>query len=349
MIRIRLSLLAIAALCAWGSPAALAESARSLHDAESIVLELRSYALAIEELEEADRALKVAAAVEPENADWRLGLAMLDCRMRAFHSAIEHAKTAAKLDEQSAEPHYWEGAAHMGALAAAPDGDRKKHAESGRDALKRAIKIDPQHIDARTLLGIFYVEAPSIIGGSAKRAEKQATKLDEIPGGEFGAKAIRAMIAADDGHWGDVMRLCNEAVSAAPTHTHVFNLRVRQARAMMKGDANPDFAVAVLEPIAHDERDDFFVARALLGRALLHQGDFQRAAFVLEEALSANPDLAEARLDLAECHLATGDLVAARDCYVAYLEKRPDHPKTKAAKKALKKVRRSIARVDSDA
>jgi len=75
-------------------------------------------------------------------------------------------------------------------------------------------------------------------------------------------------------------------------------------------------AVALLEPLEHERagEPDF---DALLGAALLQSGDAPRASLALERATSVDPQLADARLDLAIALYRMGSREEARQAFTA--------------------------------
>jgi tetratricopeptide (TPR) repeat protein len=118
------------------------QTARNATDAESYNLLCRAYFM----LEEWDRGIPAcerAKNLEPQNSPYHLWLGRI----------------------------YGEKAARAGLLSAA--GLAKKV----RTSFEHAVELDPRSWEARTDLGEFYLEAPSIVGGGKDKAREQADAL----------------------------------------------------------------------------------------------------------------------------------------------------------------------------
>jgi tetratricopeptide (TPR) repeat protein len=97
-----------------------------------------------------------------------------DARRRHLEDGIADARRAIALQPDRPEGYFWV-AAHMGALAES-FGLRQglKYRSSIREALERAIAIDPSYLGgaADRALGRWYFKVPSLFGGSDEKAER---------------------------------------------------------------------------------------------------------------------------------------------------------------------------------
>jgi len=97
--------------------------------------------------------------------------------MEEWDRGIANCERARNLDPQNSLHYLWLGriygekADHVGFLSAA--GLAKKV----RTSFERAVELAPNDWEARTVLGEFYLEAPSIVGGGKDKAREQANLL----------------------------------------------------------------------------------------------------------------------------------------------------------------------------
>lgn len=112
-----------------------------------------------------------------------------------------------------------------------------------------------------------------------------------------------------------------------------YELVLRDADALLKS-GNPAAAYALLEPFefehAGEARFDY-----LIGIAALDSGKPDKATFVFERVLTANPGLAAARLEMARAYYQLGDLPRARAEFVATMQQNPSEPTRATIQKYL--------------
>src|SRR5262249_43813801 len=89
-------------------------------------------------------------------------------------------------------------------------------ASKGRKAFEKAIELDPNHVAARIGLATFFLQAPSIAGGSKEKAKAQGDALLALPGkrGEFQGRMILARIAGDAKNWDEMIAQLKAAETA---------------------------------------------------------------------------------------------------------------------------------------
>ena len=108
----------------------------------------------------------------------------LACRVHftlaQWDPAVRECEQAVKLDPQNARNHMWLGrslgekankASFLTAFSLA------KHVAS---EFEQAAQLDPQDPEALTDLGMFYVEAPSVVGGGVDKAQSVVLELDRV-------------------------------------------------------------------------------------------------------------------------------------------------------------------------
>ncbi len=202
-----------------------------------------------------------------------------------------------------------------------------------RRAFERALELDPALHDARTALVEYYLQAPAIVGGSVAKAKAQVVELQQRdpPRGHY----ARARVAQYEERLDDARRHYLAAYAARPS-----NVAYRMAAGVIHQDAKDwakAFAIfqewtredpkaagawyqvgrtAVLsgqrleEGVAAFRRylalpvqpgqPEHKHAWYRMGQALALAGDKPAARQALEKALSLDPDLAEAKAELAK-------------------------------------------------
>jgi tetratricopeptide (TPR) repeat protein len=89
-------------------------------------------------------------------------------------------------------------------------------ATNGRDAMEKAVALNPNDIDAREGLFQYYMRAPFFVGGSNTKA---ATQLEEIRRRDPNrAIALSVLSKADDKDFDGAFKLCDEELASHPTN-----------------------------------------------------------------------------------------------------------------------------------
>jgi Tfp pilus assembly protein PilF len=92
-------------------------------------------------------------------------------------AAIKILESAIAESPQSADAHYQLGVAY-GMLAQRVSIFRAAAlARHTRDEFERAVKLDPNHLDARYALAEYYSQAPSWLGGSKQKFDAQMREI----------------------------------------------------------------------------------------------------------------------------------------------------------------------------
>ena len=118
-----------------------------------------------------------ALGTDTQSAEIKLRQGRLYVQTNEFEKAYEVLQPITVAMPDDAEAHYWFGAA-AGSLAANVSMFKAgKYAREVRDAFSKAIELDPQHADAHQGLIQFHLQAPRIVGGKKKEAERLAEAL----------------------------------------------------------------------------------------------------------------------------------------------------------------------------
>lgn len=297
-----------------------------------------------DELERADAMLRygdpraaevVSALASARPADPRVGVLKVRLLMlqKQGEQAVEAAEALVAAAPGDAAAHLWLGMAYGNRIGSVGLFAKASMAPKIRAAFERAVELDPALHQASLALVEYYLQAPSIVGGSVPKAEAIAKAL-RARDPAFGQFAL-ARLAMQAGHADEARKLVLAAHAARPDEA-----QFRMAAGLLHQDAREwDQAFAVFEAWTRDEPESasawYQVGRTAvlseqrldegveafrrvlalheqpgapghqhawwrMGQALALQGDKARARQAFERALALDPELAEARDALAK-------------------------------------------------
>jgi tetratricopeptide (TPR) repeat protein len=290
----------------------------------------------------ARRALRDAMAREPKVATWPLALGILEMRTGDAKAARPLLEKAAGLDPNNPVALTWHANSLFATIQDAGLLAKGRMAGDARDALLKAVQIDPAYIDARIALVEFYRNAPGIAGGSKKKAKEHAEALLAQPGdGPFHAHRLLASIAMQEGEWDAADR--HFALAAEATDDEDTRRRIALARAYSMLNDRKDAAAAL--PLARQvyeaSGDEADVATLYVyGRALAETGEHAAAAPLLARVLDETPDSKQTRLVYAECLAKQGRKTEAIAQYEEFLKRHPKDDNAGKAKKAIRELQK---------
>lgn len=107
-------------------------------------------------------------------------------------AAVARLKYAVELAPENSDYYYWLGVAYANKLNDTQDFMEKgRLAPLMRDAVKKAVELNPDNLDAREFLAQYFFNAPPMVGGSVEEGEKEIgeiTKRDPVRGHLFAAR-----------------------------------------------------------------------------------------------------------------------------------------------------------------
>src|SRR5262245_42279591 len=166
------------------------------------------------------------AKAAPKEAKWAYALGRLadmegdraqgDAREAKRKEALEQFERAVELKPDVADYQFWLGSAAFDRVDDVNMLSKMSLASKGRKAFEKAIELDSSYVAARVGLASFYLEAPSIAGGSKEKAKAQADALLAIPGkrGEFQGRMVMVRLAGDAKNWDDMLTQLKAAETA---------------------------------------------------------------------------------------------------------------------------------------
>jgi tetratricopeptide (TPR) repeat protein len=135
--------------------------------------------------EQAKSLLQQAIAADAKNAEAHFLLGEVFYALADFARASDEAQKAVALDDSKSDYHLLLGNSLSGLLDSAGTFKKMSLARQMKAEFERAVAENPKSIPAHTALAEFYVEAPSIVGGSTEKAidqAKQVSALDPMEG-----------------------------------------------------------------------------------------------------------------------------------------------------------------------
>jgi tetratricopeptide (TPR) repeat protein len=170
---------------------------------------------------EADRALALLNSLAP--SDGRQAEAHnLQCRVQLtleqWDAAASHCQQAVDMDGQNALYHLWLGRALGQKAARANFLSAYSLAKRVRTEFEEAVRLNPRSADALFDLGMFYEQAPMVLGGGADKARGMAADLEKVDAGR--AHVLRGGIAEERGDQGTAEREFRQAIGASAHPAH---------------------------------------------------------------------------------------------------------------------------------
>lgn len=213
--------------------------------------------------------------------------------------AIKNIKKAVELTDGIADYHFWLGQAYGAKLMKSGSVKRLFLGPKMKGQFQKAVEIDPGHVQALTQLASYYVQAPSIAGGSTAKAHEQARRLIELD-----EKQGRVILA-----------------------------RIYEKKSM------PDSARYQYEQLEnkYGNLPDFYSFYNDFGYLLLGQKRYEAAISKFKKQVELAPDKANPRDSLGDCLRAAGKLQDALIEYQKALEIDPNLKVSAKKLKAVQK------------
>jgi len=272
---------------------------------------------------------------DPRDAEVCFLLAKVYTAEQDFDLAAEYAEKSIKLADSVSLYHLNLARILLGKTTQSGALGAFMSARKGKKQYERAIELDPNNLDARFELCMYYLVAPGLIGGDKKKANEQAAAL-AARNDLYGSYA-----------WASIYERDQDLARAESLYQRAVGLDTSSTAAALYGLAyfyernkKYDDAIGVFKQIS-DNRPEDLAAVFQLGRAYLVAGtnlEGAEAAFTryLAEGPAPNgPDEAAARWRLGMVY----DLEGRRDEALAQLRKAVElAPKSKQYKSTLEEV-----------
>jgi tetratricopeptide (TPR) repeat protein len=172
----------------------------------------------IELFETADHeaAARFFAAVPagPERAWANYYLGRIAFTAEDWDTAIERLTAAAEAEPESTLFHRWAGHAYVEKINTVSVFKKMGLAKQGRKHFEEAVRLAPDDLEARDALVGYYTNAPSVAGGSRKKAEQQVAELTAIDPAK--GNDLRGRKHLNEREWKEAEAAYRSAVESSP-------------------------------------------------------------------------------------------------------------------------------------
>ncbi len=306
----------------------------------------RSRSLELVELEQASAAIRAAAAADPTNRRWQLGVAMVERRLGNGEESLRLVRQLVEAEPNNAQYQFELGQSIMAAMPR-DAGMLKMIDISGdaRDAWEEAVKLDPSHVYARYALAQYYMQARKQGGrlfGSYAKAKEHGEAMLKLagPDGPFWGNVILGQLAAAQERWDDMAVHFKAAEAAPPEPEFVQMVVVSHASALLRDKKDPAGAMPIIERLIAMSDASQITGRFFKAEAHRELKQWGPAIESYRDVLAINPDAQNSRFFLAECLEQTGDKAGAAAEYEEFARRFPDADRAKKATAAAKRLRK---------
>lgn len=282
-----------------------------------------------------------AAEAEPKQARWAVARSIIVGRLGEKERAVEIAEAAVKLAPEDARAQFAYGAALFDNINNVGMFSKMGVASDGSDAFLKAARLDPSYISPKIGLIQFYSNAPSIAGGSMKKAREQAEAIVAIGGRAVTSGHIAlAQLAAKDEQWPDAEKHFRLAADGATDDRSKYQTFGALAQMLVRQRNDAPGALKIVEQMrplgaATDTTADF-----IAGQAHQKLGDHPQAIACFRAVLARNSKAVNTRYMLGQSLAATGDTAGAIAVYEELLQIAPTDSRADDVRALIKKLRK---------
>jgi tetratricopeptide (TPR) repeat protein len=294
------------------------------------------------EMDAARAAIEPAAAADPANTTLMLARGFLLIADGKNAEALKLAREVLKSEPKSSRAWYLAGIGSFNLAQNAPTLDKMGLADDGKEATLKAVELDPTFVDARMSLGMFYVMAPGIAGGSNRKATEQAKAMLELPGGVFDGYSLLALVAADKEEWEEMSAQYQAATNAAETRQERISSILSHARQILNKKEDPAAAISTAKQalaLAENDREKS-ACHFLFAEAKRAQKDRAGAIEDYRFVLKTNPEAANSRWYLAELLAQAKQYAEAAEQYEEFAKRFPKDERAEDASSKGKAMRK---------
>lgn len=324
--RLKMGFIPLILLLLWQPMTVYAEETDSLQEAIGL-FETEKYA-------EAKRIFQAIADQDDKNAAAAFYLGRICSYEDDAKLAIEWLKKAVELDEGNSEYHFWLGNAYGQKAQDASIFKAPGLAKKVKKEFEKAVEFDPDNVRARFALMQFYLQAPGIMGGSDKKAHRQAEEIKKRDPA-WGHRAFGQIYEHEENYQ------LAEKEYLASVEENPQNLDSRYALSYFYQETgNFEKAFGTLEKLLEAHPGEINALYQIGRTGALSGQNWERAAECLQRYLQSEPAEGSPSIEWAHYRLGmvyhkAGKEDLAREQYEAALQL---SPKFKEAKKALKQL-----------
>jgi tetratricopeptide (TPR) repeat protein len=243
-----------------------------------------------------------------------------------WDGAIDRFNKAVALDENDSMYRTWLGRAYIAKLQTVSFFEKGILSGRALEQLQKAVKLDPTNVEARVTLAGYYLNAPSIAGGSKKKAREQAEeiiKYDEVRG-----NWILAGVLMEEERYDEAINMLHTCIASRPD-----DIEYRYRLAMLYQQLEMyDETFAQFETVLEIDPEATAALYQIGRTAVFSGGNLDRGIQCLQKylTLEVKPgypgyDAAHWRMGMIYEH--KGDAASARAEYETAIELNPDDDK----------------------
>jgi tetratricopeptide (TPR) repeat protein len=275
-------------------------------------------------------------SANPRDAEAAYWLGRIALAENRADEGVKWMERAVALDDRSTRYHFWLGSALGDAVERASKLKQPFMAKRIKSSFERAVHLDPNNLDAREGLRIFFMRAPGFMGGSMDRARGQADAILERSA--WRGHLAHADLAEQAKNITEAERRYIASASATrDTAIALYRLGSFYQRQQRWADAATTYE-RLLREHPSEVTANLGIARSLvMGNLLLDRAETAVKAWLAAPPKTAPPTThAVAHQRLGQIYARTGRLAEARAAFANALEL---DPKNEEAKKGLAALR----------
>lgn len=193
-------------------PGPLASSAPTSHGAP---VERASELIEAERFPEAERTLRAVLARRPSDTEAIYYLGRLYLETERVPEAVKFFERMVDRHETSSRVHQGLGEAYAVTALHASVFRQLSLARDARESLIRAVRLDPDNVEARVSLFEFYRHAPGVAGGGADKAERQLVEIRRRDPAR--AYELHGHLLRDEGDFARAIAAYRKAIESEPS------------------------------------------------------------------------------------------------------------------------------------
>ena len=132
------------------------------------------------QVEKAEHALKDIQTTEDNGLELGLLQARIEFASNDLDEAAERLEALITRHSKESQLHYWLGRVKGAQAQQASIFSAASYAKDSKNAFLTAVELDPSNVQNQRGLMQYYLNAPSIVGGSVKKAKQVASKIMEL-------------------------------------------------------------------------------------------------------------------------------------------------------------------------
>jgi tetratricopeptide (TPR) repeat protein len=283
---------------------------------------------------EAQRGFKSILKTNANNARAKLFLGRIALEEERFDDGVQWLEQATASAPTNANVFLWLGRAYgLQARAAGITGGAGP-ARRAKAAFEKAIALDPNLIEARENLVMFYREAPRIIGGGRKFAIAEAEQIKKRD--PYMGLLVHGDILMDARKYADAARIHQQAIELKPNCVEAwYRLGILLTDTKQVSKAFEAFD-KILELNCNEQRVLYYLGKAsALSGQQLTQGEEALKAYLQIKPWYIMPPLSAAHFYLGRVYEREGKSDEARTEYKATLKLNPACSEAKAGLRRL--------------